>query len=181
MRLGLARYQVQFDKHRFENIIFEHQQDTPDPHTTHVEWIFYLNDRTVLYSSSGRGGFFSGHGLWPGVGTRFINLSDIEPRKWKIDECQATDDQIQTLYDICLARIGKPYDWLGVIGKALPFNIQLDQAVYCNEEILITGAMIFEKLREYLKSIGQNPIRPKTLPGETLHILKNSAIMSNPP
>ena len=180
MKLGLARYQVQFDKHKFEKIIFEHQQHTPDPFTTHVEWIFYL-DKVVLYSSSGRGGLFSGHGLWPGVGTRFINFSDIEPHKWKIHDCQATDDEIKTLYDICAARLGKPYDWLGVIGKALPLNIQLDKAVYCNEELLITGAMIFKTLKEYLQETNQDPARPKTLPGETLQILKNSGVILSPP
>ena len=140
MRLALACYQAQFNnKHKFDDIIFEHQQDTAYPHTVHVEWLF---DK-LLYSSSGRGGLFSGHGLWPGVGTRFIRLADIDPEKWNIHECQATDEQIKTLYDICQARVGKPYDWPGVIGKPLPLNIQFDWAVYCNEEILITGVMVF--------------------------------------
>jgi len=102
----------------------------PDPESVHTEILF--SDRK-MFSSSGRGGLFAGHGLWPGIGTRFINFSDIEPDKWKFYPLLISEADENAIHHNCDIMQKMAYDWPGIVGQPLPFNIQLWFMAYCSE------------------------------------------------
>ncbi len=121
------------DKHRFDNVIYKYQKRSsdPDPKSIHAELLFWDG---AMYSSSGRGGLFAGHGLWPGVGTRFIKYSDIEPHKWRFHNLDITEQEEDRIRFNCEDQKSMRYDWLGIIGQPLPFNVQSPWAAYCSEK-----------------------------------------------
>ena len=131
--MKLAQFQVQLnDDHKFDDTIFKFQKHIgdPDPESIHTELLF---DDGKMFSSSGRGGFFAGHGLWPGVGTRFIDCSSIEPHKWKMYPLIISEVDESLIRASCEVLKPMAYDWLGIIGQPLPFNIQLGFMAYCSE------------------------------------------------
>lgn len=128
-----ALFQVQLDDdHNFDNRIYEFQikKKDPDPESIHFELLFRDG---AMYSSSGRGGLFSGHGLWPGIGTRWINIDEIERHKWEIYPLEISYIEEDQIRRNCERRKPQAYDWLGIFGQPLPGNIQWPWAAYCTE------------------------------------------------
>lgn len=81
--------------------------------------------------------------------TRFN--SQFNPDHWEFVELQAGESVEAFLYKWCMDRVGKKYDWLGVIGFVLPWFNQDSQRWFCSE---VCGAG--------LKFIGKIPVDTKT-------------------
>jgi hypothetical protein len=156
-KMKLALFQRQDDDHKFDDVIwkFQKKMKDPDPESVHMELLF---DDGAMFSSSGRGGMFAGHGLWPGIGTRFIHINDIEANKWKFYDLNITAEQEKRIRINCEKRKPMRYDWLGIIGQPLPFNLHSPWAAYCSE----VGN------DEICKVMTEVWYRPKLRPGEVL-------------
>jgi len=156
MELGLFQNQPG-DKYKFDDLTcwYQKRSGDPDPESIHGELIFRDG---AMYSSSGRGGLFAGHGLWPGVGTRFIHLRDIEPHKWKRYPLLISRKKEDQIREDCESQKPLAYDWLGILGQPLPGNIQWPWAVYCTETCN-------DKICHRIKTI---LYKPKMRPGEIL-------------
>lgn len=85
---------------------------------------------------------------WTGT-TRFTR--SFTPAHWELVPITIGEDQEALLYQWCLDRVGKKYDWLGVFGFVLPFIKQDSSRWFCSE---ICGAA--------LKSVGKVPVGVKT-------------------
>jgi len=122
VRLMLYRNQPD-DKHYFDNIIYGFQkwQKDSNPEHVHVELGF---DDGVMFSSTGRGGFL-------GQGTRFADSNAIDLEKWDIFILKT--DKEDDIRDMCKLYCGHGYDWFGILGMALPFNLQIGFQWYCSE------------------------------------------------
>lgn len=134
LHVVLMLYQDQpNDKYKFDGRIrkFQERMKDPDPESVHVEWGFV--QQKMMFSSSGRGGLFSGHGLWLGVGTRFEDMSRIDPEKWKIFATNITKTESIMMYRMAERLAGKRYDWLGIIGQPFKINIHGKKSWYCSE------------------------------------------------
>jgi len=156
------------DGHKFDNIIYQAQKrfGDPDPESVHVE---LRNTGGSMFSSSGRGGLFSGHGLWPGVGTRFEDSSIINPEKWKIYPMDVTQVEEVAIFRWCRKKLGRAYDWLGIIGQPLPGNIQFDIMWYCSE-------ICYKACHKFLREANL-PKMPKIRPGQVKAIYQKAGII----
>lgn len=166
--MKLAQFKVQlYDKHKYDNVIYKFQKrlGDPDPESIHTELLF---DDGAMFSSSGRGGFFSGHGLWPGIGTRFIDYKDIEPEKWRLYHLDIPPETESLIRASCEVLKPRAYDWLGIIGQPLPFNIQLGWMAYCSE-------ICNERICDFLPNIEK---QKKIRPGEIVAWYKKQGIIS---
>jgi hypothetical protein len=167
--MELLRYQNQpNDSHKFDDLIFKFQEwkKDPDPETTHIELGF--SDGS-MFSSSGRGGFFAGHGFLPGVGTRFEDSSIIDPGKWRIDRINCTQVEEVAIMRWCKKQLYKAYDWIGIVGQPLPGNIQLGWMWYCSE---VTHRACWKYLREV-----DLPEMKKIRPGQVAEIYKKAGLI----
>lgn len=161
--ISIAQKLVQPGK-PFENVIYKYQKlaKDPRPEEIHTEWLF---GDGKMFSSSGRGGLFAGHGLWPGIGTRYINYSRIELPKWKIYRTNISEKEEKQIRANCDRILGLRYDWLGIIGQ--PLSIQAWWMWYCSESINHTAAL--EKIAE-----PNNRIRP----GQIIESFENQGIIA---
>lgn len=129
--IELRLYKRQRDNHYFEDVIWLFQKlvKDPDPERIHAELAFVGSQFGVragqMFSSSGRGGFL-------GVGTRFVS-SKIDEEKWDIFPLTLTVEEELRILAECEKYTGFGYDWLAIIGMALPFNMQLNKYWYCSE------------------------------------------------
>ena len=167
--MDLMLYQNQLgDDHKFDDWIYQAQKrfKDPDPWSVHME----LGDKTKMFSSSGRGGLFAGHGLWPGVGTRFADRTIIDPEKWKIYPMNITEVEELAIWHWFLTQRLKRYDWTGIIGQPFPGNIQLFWMWYCSE---VCHRAIWMFCRE--KPI---PEMRKIRPGQVVEIYKKAGLIA---
>ena len=131
--MKLAQFQRQKDDgHKFDDRIYQYQKlvGDPDPESVHTELLF---SDGAMFSSSGRGGLFAGHGLWPGIGTRFISINDIEIAKWQMYELMISRADEEFIRHGCEILQPMAYDWLGIVGQPFPGNLQLPWMAYCSE------------------------------------------------
>ncbi len=155
------------DKYYFESAIqrFQEWKGDPDPDSIHIE----LASDKWMFSSSGRGGIFAGHGLWPGEGTRVKDRYIIEPKKWDIYHLNITEVEENATWNWCLDQVGKAYDWTGIIGQPFPGNIQLGWMWYCSE---ITHRAVYLFCKE--KPI---PEMKKIRPGQVKEIYEKAGLI----
>lgn len=155
------------DKHPHESLIqkFQEWKGDPDPQHIHME----LANKDKMFSSSGHGGIFSGHGLWPGEGTRFKNRSIIEPGKWDIYPMNITQVEEVAIMRWFKKQLGRWYDWTGIIGQPFPGNIQLGWMWYCSE---ITHRAVYKFCHE--KPI---PEMKKIRPGQVKAIYQKAGLI----
>ena len=121
--LRIALYKVQLhDSHRFDNVIYGFQKlcRDPDPQYIHVELDFGVD----MFSSSGRR---------KDGGVRFTPTQNLDLHKWDFYPLLITPEQEKAVRAECHYYTGLKYDYLGIIGMALPFNIQLGSKWYCSE------------------------------------------------
>jgi len=123
--IRLMLYKRQRDNHYFDDVIYYFQKfkKDPRPEFIHVELGF---DDGVMFSSSGRGGFL-------GEGARFADSDAIDLDKWEIRIIQCSQAKEEAVRASCRALVGKRYDWLGILGMALPVALQAGWAWYCSE------------------------------------------------
>lgn len=146
--MKLAQFKVQFgDKHYFDNVIYHFQKWAKDPKPQEVHSELLFSDGS-MFSSTGRGW----SGIYPGVGTRFIHYNDIETKKWRTYDMTISDKDEATIKDLCTDLVARHYDWLGILGMALPFAFHSQGAFYCSEVcnhvLAVTGiAKVNKKLR----------------------------------
>ncbi len=174
LHVVLMMYQNQpNDSHRFDDWIktFQERMKDPDPQSTHVEWGFV--QQRMMFSSSGRGGLFSGHGLIPGVGTRFEDMSRIDPEKWKLFATNITELEATLMFNEAEELVGRLYDWLGILGHALPWNIQFNWADYCSEVCQRIGHSCIRQRPEAERLIDLKKIRP----GQMVKVYQNANIL----
>ncbi len=148
------------DKHHFESLIYNYQRfkGLPNPEHIHMELDFGVE----MFSSTGRGK----HGIWPGKGTRFAP-SIRDAGKWNEYPLLITKKKEIELYNECQKLVGKWYDWLGIIGQPLPFNIQLDWMYYCSEacQTALARCKVIHEIK-------------KILPGEVVEIYRKAGIIA---
>ncbi len=120
--IRIALYKRQKDKHYFDDVIWQFQKlcGDPDPQYIHVE----LDFGDDMFSSSGRR---------VGNGVRFVDTKGLDLYKWDFFLLNLTVEQEESVRAECLRYIGLKYDYLGIIGMAFPFNIQLGYKWYCSE------------------------------------------------
>lgn len=150
---------------------FQWRMKDPDPKSIHFEWFDIKKQR--MFSSSGRGGLFSGHGLWPGVGTRFERIDRIDPEKWKLFATNITELEATLMFGEAEELIGRPYDWLGIIGQRSRFNLQFNFADYCSEVCHRIGYSCIAKRPEAERL----PYMPKIRPGQMVKIYREAKII----
>lgn len=121
MRIALYKVQLH-DAHKFDNIIYGFQRlcKDPDPQYIHVELDFGAD----MFSSSGR---------CVDNGTRFVATEGLDLYKWDFFELKVTSEQEKAIRAQCHFYVGLGYDYLGIIGMGLPFNIQMGTKWYCSE------------------------------------------------
>ena len=149
------------DGHYFDDLIYHYQRfrKLPDPNHVHAE----LDFGETMFSASGRGK----NGISLGEGTRFTkSIRDFG--KWDEYPLLITPEKEVELYEACKAIIGKKYDWLGILGMALPFNIQLGRAWYCSEIV-----------HNRLAKVGIIEPKAKIMPGEMLKIYRDSGLIKS--
>ena len=167
--MDLMLYQNQLgDDHKVDDLIYQAQKwfKDLDPWSVHME----IGDKDRMFSSSGRGGLFAGHGLWPGVGTRFEDRSIIDPEKWEIYPMDVTEVEEAGVFRWFETQIGKRYDWTGIIGQPLPGNIQLGWMWYCSE---VGHRGVWKYCKE--KPI---PEMKKIRPGQVVEIYKKAGLIA---
>ncbi len=121
IRLGLYIVQLH-DSHRFDNIInrFQKLMRDPNPYHIHVELDFGVD----MFSSSGRR---------KNSGVRFVTTEGLDLLKWDFFNLKITPEKEKEVRAKCHFYTGLAYDYLGIIGMALPFNIQFGGKWYCSE------------------------------------------------
>ena len=121
IRIALFKAQLH-DKHRFDNIIYGFQKlvKDPDPLYVHVELDFGVD----MFSSSGRR---------KDRGVRFVTTEGLDLHKWDFFPLNITLEQEKAVRAETHFYTGLGYDYLGIIGMALPFNIQMGTKWYCSE------------------------------------------------
>lgn len=121
--LRLALFKVQLhDSHRFDDIIwlFQKLMRDSDPQYIHVELDFGVD----MFSSSGRR---------KNNGVRFVTTGGLDLHKWDFYPLKITTEQEKAVRAETHFYTGLGYDYLGIVGMALPFNIQLNTKWYCSE------------------------------------------------
>ena len=122
--IRIALYKRQKDKHYFDDIIWQFQKLTrdPDPQYIHVE----LDFGTEMFSSSGRR---------KDNGVRYVTTKALDLCKWDFFDLKVTPDKEREIRAETLFYTGLGYDYLGIVGMALPFNIQFGSKWYCSEVV----------------------------------------------
>ena len=93
-------------------------------------------------------------------GTRFKKI-DLKPGRWRRVAVRLNGPVQETaLRAWCEERIGREYDWLGIIGFALPGRIQDSGKCYCSE---VCAAGLREVLRAFEYSELPRKISPAGL------------------
>ena len=85
---------------------------------SHIEMIF---EDGRSYSSS-----------WQDGGTRFKDIRYSNKHKWDIVEYQVDDYEYSRILEFCLTKLGRKYDWTGVLSFMLPFH-QDRNRYFCTE------------------------------------------------
>ena len=91
---------------------------------SHVEFVF------------SDGLFFSSSGLDGGVRFKRINLN---PEHWRFYEMPVSSEEEYSLRLWCKTKVGKKYDWLGVLGFLPSFPTTRDQGRWFCSEIVTAG------------------------------------------
>ncbi len=120
--LRIALYIRQKDKHYYDDAIWAFQRLMRDPHPEHIH--IELDFGADMFSSSGRR---------KDGGVRFTPTQDLDLHKWDFYPLLITPEQEKAVRAECHYYTGLSYDYLGIIGMALPFNIQMGTKWYCSE------------------------------------------------
>lgn len=119
---------------------------------------------TLCYSSSPRDG---------GVRFKYINL---QSGKWDLVNVALlpTPDALATVTSYCQTLVGLQYDWLGIIGFALPFGEHDDKDRFCSElavDVMQHPAM-FSRLWPRVSVNIRDAVRWKTSPGALYKLVR---------
>lgn len=68
-------------------------------------------------------------------GVRFAPASEVldHPENWKYIEVEICSTLFTQWYNYASSQVGKQYDWLGIYGFAVPFDIDDPKKWYCSE------------------------------------------------
>jgi hypothetical protein len=109
----------------------------PDPQYIHVELDFGAD----MFSSSGRKS---------DNGVRFVDTKDLDLNKWDFYELKLTTKQEHDIREVCHFFTGLGYDYLGILGMALPGCLQMETHWYCSEicNHILSECHVVEKNRK---------------------------------
>jgi hypothetical protein len=85
-----------------------------------------LQQNGLCFSSATRGSF---------IGVRFAPSGEIlrHPERWAFIEAEIEDDIEQKIFSAAKSIIGKPYDFLAILGFCLPIHLQDQHRWFCSE------------------------------------------------
>jgi hypothetical protein len=121
IRLALFKVQLH-DSHKFDNIIYGFQKlcKDPNPEYVHVELDFGVD----MFSSSGRR---------KNSGVRFVTTKGLDLHKWDFFDLKIAPKLEKAVRQQCHFYTGLKYDYLAILGMALPGCLQLGTHWYCSE------------------------------------------------
>ncbi len=130
--IELAQFVYQSKRHKGDSKIYRFQLKKADSRAEEIHTEL-CKDRKVLFSSSGRGW----RGIMPGIGTRFIDYSDIDVDKWRFYKLTIDPKLEDTILMWCRFYNGLPYDFLGILDQGLPkwLSLQNERFFYCSEVV----------------------------------------------
>lgn len=98
------------------------------PAYSHVEIGFFIDEKWEYYSSASRNKDGTTGTRWLGEIALFSH-----PERWDVYEATAARP-IWEMIETCDAELGKPYDWLGIMGFATLFGqLNSKRKWYCSE------------------------------------------------
>jgi hypothetical protein len=85
-----------------------------------------LHQSGLCFSSASRGGF---------IGVRFAPSCEIlkHPERWAFIEVDIDDEIEQKMFDSACSIVGRPYDYLAILGFCLPIHLQDQHRWFCSE------------------------------------------------